>query len=55
VLVLDYGAVIALAGVVLTVAPQWTVWFVVLFTLANAAFLAASILFSGREALRHHS
>jgi phosphatidylglycerophosphate synthase len=51
-LVRDYGAVIALAGVVLTVAPQWTVWFVGLFTLINAAFLAASVVFSAREALR---
>ncbi len=51
-LVRDYGAVILLAGVVLTVAPQWTIWFVGLFTLVNAAFLAASIAFSGREALR---
>lgn len=51
-LVRDYGAVIFLAGVVLAVAPSWTIWFVGLFTLVNAAFLAASIAFSGREALR---
>jgi phosphatidylglycerophosphate synthase len=51
-LVRDYGAVIALAGVVLAVAPQWTVWVVAAFTLVNAAFLAASIAFSGRAALR---
>ncbi|BFU47905.1 CDP-alcohol phosphatidyltransferase family protein [Krasilnikovia sp. MM14-A1004] len=51
-LVRDYGAVIALAGVVLTVAPQWTVWLVAAFTLINGAFLAASIAFSGRAALR---
>jgi phosphatidylglycerophosphate synthase len=50
-LVRDYGAVIALAGVVLTVAPQWTVWLVAAFTLVNAGFLAASILFTGRTAL----
>lgn len=50
-LVRDYGAVIALAGLVLTVAPQWTIWFVGLFTLVNAAFLAASVMFSAREAL----
>jgi phosphatidylglycerophosphate synthase len=53
-LVRDYGAVIFLAGVVLTVAPEWTIWVVGLFTLVNAAFLAASIAFSGREALRGH-
>jgi phosphatidylglycerophosphate synthase len=51
-LVRDYGAVIALAGVVLTVAPQWTIWVIGAFTLINGAFLAASIAFSGREALR---
>ena len=51
-LVRDYGAVVALAGVVLTVAPQWTVWFVALFTLINGGFLAASIAFTGRAALR---
>ncbi|BCY15538.1 CDP-alcohol phosphatidyltransferase family protein [Actinoplanes sp. L3-i22] len=51
-LVRDYGAVIALAGVVLTAAPQWAVWFVGLFTLVNGGFLAASIAFTGRTALR---
>jgi phosphatidylglycerophosphate synthase len=50
-LVRDYGAVIALAGLVLTVAPQWTIWLVGLFTLVNAAFLAASVVFSARAAL----
>jgi phosphatidylglycerophosphate synthase len=51
-LVRDYGAVIALAGVVLTIAPQWAVWFVALFTLINGGFLAASIAFAGRAALK---
>jgi phosphatidylglycerophosphate synthase len=51
-LVRDYGAVIALAGAILTVAPQWTIWVVGLFTLVNGAFLAASIAYSGREALK---
>ncbi|MEU4155831.1 CDP-alcohol phosphatidyltransferase family protein [Actinoplanes sp. NPDC026670] len=51
-LVRDYGAVIALAGVVLTIAPQWAVWFVALFTLINGGFLAASIAFTGRAALK---
>jgi phosphatidylglycerophosphate synthase len=51
-LVRDYGAVVALAGAVLTLAPQWTIWVVGLFTLVNAAFLAASIAFAGRQALR---
>jgi phosphatidylglycerophosphate synthase len=53
-LVRDYGAVIALAGLVLTVAAQWTIFFIGLFTLVNAAFLAASVMFSAREALRAH-
>lgn len=52
-LIRDYGAVIALAGVVLTIAPQWIIWVVAFFTLVNGAFLAASIAFAGREALRH--
>ena len=51
-LVRDYGAVIAVAGIVLTLAPQWTIWLVGAFTLINAAFLGASILFAGRQALK---
>ena len=51
-LVRDYGAVIALAGVVLTVAPQWMIFLIGAFTLINGAFLAASIAFSGRAALK---
>ncbi|MEU7903926.1 CDP-alcohol phosphatidyltransferase family protein [Actinoplanes sp. NPDC049118] len=51
-LVRDYGAVIAVAGVVLTAAPQWTIWLIGAFTLINGAFLAASIAFSGRAALK---
>ena len=50
-LVRDYGAVIALAGAVLTIAPQWTIWFVGVFTLVNAAFLAASVMHAARQAL----
>ncbi|GGK32820.1 hypothetical protein GCM10010124_26980 [Pilimelia terevasa] len=42
-LVRDYGAVVALAGVVLTVAPAATVWVVTAFTLVNGGFLLASI------------
>jgi uncharacterized membrane protein HdeD (DUF308 family) len=44
--------VTALAGLVLTVAPRWAIWFVGLFTLVNAAFLGARAMFSAREALR---
>jgi hypothetical protein len=32
--------------------PQWTIWFLGLFTLVNAAFLAASVVFTARDALR---
>lgn len=51
-LVRDYGAVIALAGAVLTVAPQWMIWLIALFTLVNGGFLGASIAFAGRDSLR---
>lgn len=51
-LIRDYGAVIAAAGLVLTVAPSWTVWLVVAFTLVNGGFLAASIAFCARASLR---
>jgi hypothetical protein len=51
-LVRDYGAVIPVVGLVLTLAPQWTVVVLWLFTAVNAAFLLASIGFSARAALR---
>ena len=51
-LVRDSGAVIALAGLVLTVAPQLAAWVVVAFTAVNGAFLLASIAFTARAALR---
>lgn len=51
-LIRDYGAVIALAGLVLTVAPAWTVWALVAFSLINGGFLVASITFSARASLR---
>ena len=51
-LIRDYGAVIALAGLVLTIAPQWTVVVLWLFTAVNGLFLLASIAFSARAALR---
>jgi len=51
-LIRDYGAVIALAGLVLTIAPQWTVAVLWLFTVVNGVFLVASIAFSTRAALR---
>lgn len=51
-LVRDYGAVIFVAGLVLTFAPSWTVWLVAAFTLVNGGFLAASIVFAARASLR---
>jgi phosphatidylglycerophosphate synthase len=51
-LVRDYGAVIALAGLVLTIAPQWTIVLLWFFTAVNGLFLLASIAFSARAALR---
>ena len=51
-LIRDYGAVITAAGIVLTVAPQWTIWVIGAFTLVNGGFLGASIAFAGRESLR---
>jgi phosphatidylglycerophosphate synthase len=47
----DYGAVILLAGLVLTVIPQWTVVVLWTFTAVNALFLLASIAFSTRASL----
>ena len=51
-LVRDYGAVIFVAGLVLTVAPHWTVWLIAAFTVVNGGFLLASIAFSARASLR---
>jgi phosphatidylglycerophosphate synthase len=51
-LIRDYGAVIALAGLVLTVVPEWTVVLLVAFSIVNGGFLLASIAFSARASLR---
>ena len=51
-LIRDYGAVIAVAGLVLALAPQWTIWLIVAFTIVNGGFLLASIAFSARASLR---
>jgi phosphatidylglycerophosphate synthase len=51
-LVRDYGAVIFVAGLVLLVVPQWTIWLLLAFTVVNGGFLLASIAFTGRSALR---
>jgi phosphatidylglycerophosphate synthase len=51
-LVRDYGAVVFVAGLVLLLVPQWTVWLLVAFTVVNGGFLLASIAFTTRTALR---
>lgn len=51
-LIRDYGAVIAAAGVVLAVEPEWTYWVIVAFTVVNGGFLLASIIFSARATAR---
>lgn len=51
-LVRDYGAVIFVAGLVLTFVPALTFWLVVAFTVVNGGFLLASIAFSARASLR---
>lgn len=48
-LVRDYGAVILVAGLVLTFAPQWTVVVLWAFTAVNGLFLLASIAFTSRS------
>jgi phosphatidylglycerophosphate synthase len=51
-LIRDYGAVITVAGLVLMLAPQWTMWLIAAFTLVNGGFLLASIAFTARATLR---
>jgi Phosphatidylglycerophosphate synthase len=51
-LIRDYGAVIFVAGLVLTVVPAWTTWLIAAFTFVNGGFLLASIGFSARASLR---
>jgi phosphatidylglycerophosphate synthase len=46
----DYGAVVGLAGLVLTLAPMWSVALLWLCTAVNGAFLLASIAAAGYRA-----
>lgn len=48
----DYGAIVALIGLVLAFLPSWTVWLMVLFTVVNCLFLLAAIAQAARAALR---
>jgi phosphatidylglycerophosphate synthase len=52
-LIRDYGAVVALCGLVLTVVPGQIVWIMVAFSAVNGLFLIASVMHSARNALRH--
>jgi len=51
-LVRDYGAVILAIGLVLTLAPAWSLYLMWFFTAVNGLFLLASIAFSARASLR---
>ena len=51
-LIRDTGVIVLLPPALLIIAPQWMVWFMVLFAIVNALFLAASIAFTTRDALR---
>jgi hypothetical protein len=50
-LVRDYGAVVLVCGLTLTIVPQWTIVAVGFFSAVNAAFLLASIAFAARRSL----
>ncbi len=50
-LVRDYGAVITALALVIALAPRWTVWAMVAFTLVNGLFLLVSIAATARAAL----
>jgi phosphatidylglycerophosphate synthase len=54
-LIRDYGAVVAFCGLVLTAAPNATIWVLVLFTLVNGLFLIASVAHAALSALRHRT
>jgi hypothetical protein len=51
-LIRDYGAMVALIGLVLAFLPSWMVWVMVLFTAVNCLFLLASIAQAARASLR---
>ncbi len=48
-LVRDYGAVTFVTGLVLLIAPMWTIGVLAAFTVINGGFLLASIAFTGRR------
>jgi phosphatidylglycerophosphate synthase len=51
-LIRDYGAVVAAAGLVLLVAPQWTIVVLIGMTAINGGFLLATVAYTGRASLR---
>jgi phosphatidylglycerophosphate synthase len=52
-LVRDPGAVFLLAGLVLAIAPDLAIWYLVAFTVINGGFLIASVVFTARAAYRN--
>jgi phosphatidylglycerophosphate synthase len=51
-LIRDYGAVVAVCGLVLTVIPGQIMWVMVVFSAVNGLFLVASVIHSARNALK---
>ncbi|HEX5542011.1 MAG TPA: CDP-alcohol phosphatidyltransferase family protein [Micromonospora sp.] len=51
-LIRDYGAIVAVAGLVMAFVPSQAVWVIVVLTVVNGGFLLASIVFAARAALR---
>lgn len=51
-LIRDYGAIVFAAGVILAIHPPWMLGFVIVMTLVNGTFLAASVVVAARAALR---
>jgi len=47
----DYGAVIAVCGLVVAFVPAWTVWLLTVMSIVNGLFLLASIVQAARSAL----
>jgi phosphatidylglycerophosphate synthase len=49
----DYGAVVLVIGLVLALAPQFTIWVLGAFTVVNGLFLLASIAAAARASASH--
>ncbi|MFD0557444.1 CDP-alcohol phosphatidyltransferase-like enzyme [Stackebrandtia endophytica] len=51
-LIRDSGVIVLAMPLLLILQPQWMVWFMVFFAVTNGLFLAASIAFTAKDALR---